>query len=76
MLDGSGSQASQIAAPVPMARLGQPEEIATAVAFLLSNDASSITGARRSCSSTSRSRVGADSSSPSGWPSSAGARPW
>ncbi len=45
MLDGPGSHAGQIAAAVPMARLGQPREIATAVAFLLSDDAPYITGA-------------------------------
>ena len=45
MLHGPGSQADQIAASVPMARLGQPQEIATAVALLLSDDASYITGA-------------------------------
>ena len=45
MLHGPGSQADQIAASVPMAPLGQPQEIATAVAVLLSDDASYITGA-------------------------------
>jgi 3alpha(or 20beta)-hydroxysteroid dehydrogenase len=34
-----------IATTVPMARLGRPEEIAAAVSFLLSDDASYITGA-------------------------------
>jgi NAD(P)-dependent dehydrogenase (short-subunit alcohol dehydrogenase family) len=33
-----------IAAKVPMGRMGQPEEVAGAVAFLASKDASYITG--------------------------------
>ena len=41
----AGSEAERIfLANIPMRRLAQPEEIAAAVAFLLSEDASSITG--------------------------------
>jgi NAD(P)-dependent dehydrogenase (short-subunit alcohol dehydrogenase family) len=36
---------AQIAATIPMGRVGQPEEIAAVIAFLLSDDASYITGA-------------------------------
>lgn len=35
---------SSVAAPIPMGRPGRPEEIAGAVAWLLSEDASSATG--------------------------------
>ncbi|MEU3984528.1 SDR family oxidoreductase [Streptomyces sp. NPDC026672] len=35
----------QITAQTPLGRLGQPEEIASAVAFLASGEASFITGA-------------------------------
>jgi NAD(P)-dependent dehydrogenase (short-subunit alcohol dehydrogenase family) len=36
--------AKEIVAKVPLKRLGQPEEVAGAVAFLASSDASYITG--------------------------------
>ncbi len=40
----SGEQMSALAAHIPMRRLGQPNEIATGIAFLLSEAASYITG--------------------------------
>jgi NAD(P)-dependent dehydrogenase (short-subunit alcohol dehydrogenase family) len=40
----SKEAAEQVAANIPMKRLGQPEEVASVVAFLASSDASYITG--------------------------------
>jgi NAD(P)-dependent dehydrogenase (short-subunit alcohol dehydrogenase family) len=40
----SGEQMLALAAHIPMRRLGQPNEIATGIAFLLSEAASYITG--------------------------------
>lgn len=45
LLDSGRDQSEQIAAMIPMRRLGQPRELAGAIAFMLSDDASYITGA-------------------------------
>lgn len=45
MVEGTPEEVAGIAASIPAARIGRPEEIATAVAFLLSDDASYIIGA-------------------------------
>lgn len=45
MLNSDHSHADQFAESIPMGRLGEPEELAPAICFLLSDDASYITGA-------------------------------
>jgi NAD(P)-dependent dehydrogenase (short-subunit alcohol dehydrogenase family) len=45
MLDSDNSHASQFAESIPVGRLGAPEEVAPAICFLLSDEASYITGA-------------------------------
>ncbi|HEY3659047.1 MAG TPA: hydrolase [Steroidobacteraceae bacterium] len=45
LVEANPEQTARIAAKVPMKRMGKPEEIAKTVMFLLSDDASFITGA-------------------------------
>ena len=49
-LDVVGATAAQVAQQVPLRRLAEPSEVAAAVSFLASDDASFITGQVINCS--------------------------